>query len=144
MKIQKVMVVCTGNSFRSHMAEAYIRHFGGEYVEVFSSGVNAGGKIYPWAITLMQEDGIDISGHTSDQIDKYLDMDFDFLITVCDNAKENCQVFPKPVGEILHNSFKDYGPQGSLSDEEYLETLRPIRDAIKVYCKKFVNERIIK
>lgn len=142
MDKKKVMVMCTGNSFRSHMAEAYIREFGGNEVDVYSSGVKASGRIYPWAIKLMAEDGIDISTHTSEQVDKYLHMDFDYLITVCDNAKETCPVFPKPVGEKLHHSFKDYKPQGDLSDEEYMETLRPIRDAIKDYCKEFVKEKL--
>lgn len=144
MKIKKIMVMCTGNSFRSHMAEAYIRKFGGERVQVFSSGVKASGKIYPWAIKLMKEDGIDISGHTSDQVDKYLETDFDFLITVCDNAKETCPEFPKPIGEKLHHSFKDYELQGNLSDEEYMKTLRPIRDAIKDYCENFIKEKILR
>lgn len=137
--IKKILVMCTGNSFRSHMAEAYIRKFGGEQVEVYSAGVKASGKIYPWAIKLMAEDGIDISSQTSDQVDQYLDLEFDFLITVCDNAKETCPVFPKPVGKILHHSFKDYEPQGDLSDEKYMQTLRPIRDAIKKYCIDFVK-----
>jgi arsenate reductase len=137
---KKILVMCTGNSFRSHMAEAYIRAFGKDKVEVFSAGVKASGKIYPWAIQLMAEDGIDISGQTSDQVDQYLDIQFDYLITVCDNAKETCPVFPRPVGKILHHSFKDYEPQGPLSDEEYMNTLRPIRDAIKGYCQSFVEE----
>lgn len=122
------------------MAEAFIREFGGDKVEVYSSGVKASGKIYPWAIKLMEEEGIDISTQTSDQVDLYLDLHFDYLITVCDNAKETCPVFPNPVDTKLHHSFKDYEPQGNLSDEEYMETLRPIRDAIKEYCRKFVKE----
>ncbi len=139
---KKVLVMCTGNSFRSHMAETFIRQFGGDTVEVFSAGVKASGRIYPWAITLMAEEGIDISHQTSDQVDQFLDTQFDFLITVCDNAKETCPVFRKPVGELIHHSFPDYGPQGELSDEAYMETLRPIRDAIKVYCETFVQERL--
>ena len=138
MKPTKILVMCTGNSFRSHMAEAFIREFGGDKVEAYSCGVKASGKVYPWAITLMAEEGIDISEHTSENVDKYLDMDFDYLITVCDNAKETCPIFPKPVGEIIHHSFVDYVPQGAMSDEEYLASMRPIRDAIKVYCQEFV------
>ena len=134
----KILVMCTGNSFRSHMAEAFIREFGGSKVEVYSAGVKASGKIYPWAITLMKEEGIDISSHSSDQVDMYLDTDFDYLITVCDNAKETCPVFPQPVGTVLHQSFPDYEPQGSMTDQEYLASMRPIRDAIKAYCADFV------
>jgi len=124
------------------MAETFIRYFGGDKVDVFSAGVKASGKIYPWAITLMAEEGIDISHQTSDQVDKFLDTQFDFLITVCDNAQETCPVFEKPVGELIHRSFPDYEPQNNLTDEEYMQTLRPIRDAIKVYCEEFVRERI--
>ena len=136
---KKILVMCTGNSFRSHMAEAYIRHFGGDRVEVYSAGVKASGAIYPWAITLMKEDGIDISQQTSDQVDQFFSIDFDYLITVCDNAKETCPIFPKPVGEVSHQSFKDYEPQGKMSDDEYLASLRPIRIAIKKYCEEFVD-----
>lgn len=142
MSIKNVMVMCTGNSFRSHMAEAYIREFGGERVSVCSSGVKASGKIYPWAIKLMAEDGIDISNQKSEQVDIYLDTYFDYVITVCDNAKEVCPVFPKPVGEKIHRSFKDYTSQGDMSDEEYMESLRPIRDAIKVFCDHFVKNHL--
>ena len=140
MNKKKVMVMCTGNSFRSHMAEAYIRKFGGDKFEAFSSGVKPSEKLYPWAIKLMAEDGIDISNQTSDNIDTYLDNYFDYLITVCDTAREVCPIFPKPVGEKIHHSFSDYEPQGDLSDKEYMETLRPIRDAIKIFCKDFVKE----
>jgi arsenate reductase (thioredoxin) len=139
---KKILVMCTGNSFRSHMAQAYIEHFAGDAAQVYSAGVKASGKVYPWAIKLMAEDGIDISNNTSDQVDQYLDIAFDFLITVCDNAKETCPIFPKPVGKKLHQSFKDYEPQGALSDEEYMQTLRPIRDAIKEYCKTFVQTEL--
>jgi arsenate reductase len=124
------------------MAEAYIRKFANDKVDVNSAGVKASGKIYPWAIKLMAEEAIDISNHTSDNVEKYLDIEFDYLITVCDNAKETCPVFPKPVGKKLHQSFKDYEPQGILSDDEYMEKLRPIRDAIKKYCKEFVAKKI--
>jgi len=140
MNKKKVMVMCTGNSFRSHMAEAYIRKFGGDKFEAFSSGVKPSGKLYPWVTKLMAEDGIDISNQTSDNIDIYLDNYFDYLITVCDNAREVCPIFPKPVGKKIHHSFKDYEPQGDLSDEAYMETLRPIRDAIKLFCKDFVKK----
>ena len=139
---KKILVMCTGNSFRSHMAEAYIRHFGGDRVEVYSAGVKASGAIYPWAITLMKEDGIDISQQTSDQVEQFFSIDFDYLITVCDNAQETCPIFPKPVGTILHHSFKDYGPQGKMSDEDYLASLRPIRIAIKKYCEAFIKREL--
>ena len=138
-----VLVMCTGNSFRSQMAEAYISLFAGDKAEVFSAGVEASGKVYPWAVKLMAEEGIDISGYKSESVDKYLDRKFDFLITVCDHARETCPVFPRPVGIKLHKSFPDYEPKGSLSDEEYMERLRPIRNLIKEYSKDFVNKYIV-
>jgi arsenate reductase len=121
------------------MAEAFIREFGGDKVDVLSAGVKASGKIYPWAIKLMAESGIDISQQTSDQVDQYLDIQFDYLITVCDNAQETCPIFPKTVGTSLHQSFPDYVPQGNMSDEEYMASMRPIRDAISTYCQAFVK-----
>lgn len=132
---KNVLVMCTGNSFRSHMAEAFIRRFHGDRVEVYSAGVKASGQIYPWAIKLMLEEGIDISAQTSDNVDKFFDIEFDTLLTVCDHAHETCPVFPKPVRRKLHHSFPDYGPQGELTDEAYMATLRPIRDAIKQYVQ---------
>ncbi len=142
-----IMVMCTGNSFRSHIAESYIRKFAngnevaGNNVTVYSSGVKASGKIYPWAIKLMAEEEIDISHHTSNNISEYMDIEFDFVITVCDNAKETCPIFPKPVKVKLHHSFNDYTPKADdMTDEEYMQTLRPIRDAIRDYCKNFVEE----
>jgi len=142
MSVKKILVMCTGNSFRSHMAEAYIRKFGGDTVEVYSAGVKPSGKVYPWAIKLMAEEGIDISNHTSKLVDQYFDLQFDYLITVCDHAKETCPLFPKPVGKKLHHSFKDYEPKGDRDDEEYMQTLRPIRDAIREYCREFVSTEI--
>ncbi len=139
---KNIMVMCTGNSFRSHMAEAYIRHFGEESVSVVSSGVKAGGSIYPWAIKLMKEENIDISQQRSEQVDVYLDDQFDYLLTVCDNAQATCPEFPNPVGEHVHHSFEDYSPQGELSEEQYMETLRPIRNEIKQFCKTFVKEKL--
>ena len=91
--MKKVLVLCTGNSCRSQIAEGYLRHFVGDKAEVYSAGVETHG-VNPRAIATMKEDGIDISKHTSNNIDEYFDIDFDFVITVCDNAKERCPFFP--------------------------------------------------
>lgn len=139
---KNILVMCTGNSFRSHMGEAFIRHFAGDRVHVYSAGVKPSGKIYPWAIRLMAEEGIDISNQTSDHVDKFKHIQFDYLITVCDHARETCPIFPKPVGKKIHQSFKDYEPQGTMSDDEYMDTLRPIRDAIKTWCETFVRTEL--
>lgn len=140
--MKKVMVMCTGNSFRSHIMEAYLRKYGGDRVEVFSSGVKASGKIYPWAVTLMEEVGIDISNQKSEQVDHYLTTYFEYVITVCDNAKESCPDFSNPAGELIHHSFDDYTPQGERSDDEYLASLRPIRNAIDRYAQTFCKDKL--
>ena len=88
----------------------------------------------------MDEVGIDISQHTSDQIDSFLDMQFDVVFTVCDHAFETCLESPLPVGQKVHHSFKDYEPQAGLSDEDYIQSLRPIRDSIEDYCRELVKQ----
>ncbi|MCB0279520.1 MAG: arsenate reductase ArsC [Calditrichaeota bacterium] len=140
---KKILVLCTGNSFRSQIAEAYLRDFAGTKADVFSAGVQASGTVYPYAVQLMAEDGIDISGQKSKTLDQFINMEFDFLITVCDHAKESCPIFPKPVGKKLHHSFPDYTEKGDQSKQEYLSTLRPIRDAIKGFCREFVRKHLI-
>ena len=90
---QKILVLCTGNSCRSQMAHGYLQHFGAERVAVFSAGVETHG-VNPKAIAAMAEDGIDISAHTSNNLTEYQSIPFDFIITVCDNAKERCPYFP--------------------------------------------------
>ena len=94
----RILVLCTGNSCRSQMAEGYFRAYGGNSIEVFSAGLEPGG-VNPLAIKVMQEVGIDVSGHTSNNLNEYLDVEFDYVITVCDNAAEKCPVF---IGPIRH------------------------------------------
>jgi arsenate reductase (thioredoxin) len=93
MTQKKILVLCTGNSCRSQIAEGYLRHFAGDKVIVYSAGVEIHG-VNPKAIATMKDDGIDISNHTSNSIAEYLNINFDFVITVCDNAKERCPFFP--------------------------------------------------
>ena len=90
---KRILVLCTGNSCRSQIAEGYLKYFGSDKVDVFSAGIEAHG-VNPKAIWVMKEDDIDISNQTSNSIEDYLGIDFDFVITVCDNAKESCPVFP--------------------------------------------------
>ncbi len=89
----KILVLCTGNSCRSQIAEGYLRHFAGDKAEIYSAGVETHG-VNPRAIETMKEDGIDISSHTSNNVDDYRDINFDYVITVCDNARERCPYFP--------------------------------------------------
>ena len=100
--MKRILVLCTGNSCRSQLAEGYLRLYAGNKAEVYSAGVETHG-VNPRAILVMQEDGIDISGHTSNNIDEYRDIQFDFVITVCDNARERCPFFPGSAIKFHHN-----------------------------------------
>ena len=139
MKTKKILVLCTGNSCRSQMAEGYLRHFAGDKAVIISAGVETHG-VNPKAIAIMQEDGIDIAHHTSNNLDEYLDIDFDFVITVCDNAKENCPFFPTKALRFHHN-FPD--PAKAIgTEDEIKEQFRHTRELIKDYSRKFVAEQL--
>ncbi|NCD68210.1 arsenate reductase ArsC [Mucilaginibacter agri] len=134
--MKKVLVLCTGNSCRSQIAEGYLREFAGDRAEIYSAGIETHG-VNPKAIEIMKRDGIDISGHTSNNIDEYADVNFDFVITVCDNAKENCPYFPSNATK-LHYNFPD--PAKSFgSEEQVMEQFRRVRDMIKIYTRDFVD-----
>lgn len=132
---KKVLVLCTGNSCRSQIAEGYLRHFAGQKAEIFSAGVETHG-VNPKAIATMKDDEIDISNHTSNNIDEYSNIDFDFVITVCDNAKERCPFFPTNA-QKFHCNFPDPA-KASGTDEEIAEEFRKVRQQIKAYCEDFV------
>lgn len=136
---KKILVLCTGNSCRSQIAEGYLRHFANGNAEVYSAGIETHG-VNPKAIAIMQEDGIDISNHTSTNIDEYFDIDFDFVITVCDNAKERCPFFPTKAKKFHHN-FSDPA-KATGTDEEINEQFREVRQQIKEYCERFVAENL--
>lgn len=139
IKTKKILVLCTGNSCRSQMAEGYLRHFAGDRVEVYSAGVETHG-VNPRAVQIMQEDGIDISHHTSNNIDEYRNINFDYIITVCDNARERCPYFPANAQRFHHN-FPD--PAKATGPEEaVMAQFRYTRDLIKEYCRLFVEEHI--
>ncbi|NBA88949.1 arsenate reductase ArsC [Emticicia sp. CRIBPO] len=137
--MKKILVLCTGNSCRSQLAEGYLRHFGGENVSVFSAGVETHG-VNPRAVATMKEDGIDISGHTSNHVDEYAAIDFDFVITVCDNARERCPYFPTNAVKFHHNFPDPAKFQGT--EDEVLAEFRRVREMIKTYCRDFISEHI--
>ncbi|TDE09208.1 arsenate reductase ArsC [Dyadobacter psychrotolerans] len=137
--MKKVLVLCTGNSCRSQIAEGYLRKFAGNKAIVYSAGVETHG-VNPKAISIMAEDGIDISGHTSNNIDEYTDIDFDYVITVCDNAKERCPYFPTNAKKF-HQNFPDPG-KATGSDEQVTEQFRTVREMIKTYSENFVSENL--
>lgn len=133
----KVLVLCTGNSCRSQIAEGYLRHFSRDRAEVFSAGIETHG-VNPRAIAIMKEDDIDISHHTSNKVNEYAGMDFDYVITVCDNAKENCPYFPARV-KMLHHNFPDPA-KATGSEEEIMKAFRNVREMIKKYTLDFANQ----
>jgi arsenate reductase len=123
----RVLILCTGNSARSQMAEGLLRHEGGDRFEVFSAGTKPS-HVRPEAIAVMAEIGLDISGHRSKSVDEFVGQNLDFVITVCDNAKETCPVFPGAV-KRLHWPFED--PAAVEGSEEVRKAaFRRIRDRI--------------
>jgi arsenate reductase len=138
--MKKILVLCTGNSCRSQIAEGYLRYFAKEKAEVYSAGVETHG-VNPRAIAIMKEDGIDISNHTSNNIDEYYEIDFDFVITVCDNAKERCPFFPTKAKKF-HYNFPDPA-KATGTEDEILKEFRLVRQQIKDYSENFVEENII-
>lgn len=140
MAAKKVLVLCTGNSCRSQIAEGYLRHFAGDKAVVYSAGIETHG-VNPRAIATMKEDGIDISGHTSNNIEEYRGIAFDFVITVCDNARETCPFFPTEATKF-HYNFPD--PAKATGTEAEIEAeFREVREMIKRYCREFVEERLL-
>lgn len=129
-----ILVLCTGNSARSQMAEGLFRHYLGDQFEVHSAGTRPS-RVRPEAIAVMAELGIDISGHWSKSVDEFLGREFAYIFTVCDNAKETCPVFPCKA-ERIHWSFED--PAAVEGDEETrLSSFRQIRDEIKKRVTQF-------
>lgn len=136
---KKILVLCTGNSCRSQIAHGYLQLFGGDKVEVYSAGVETHG-VNPKAIATMKEDGVDISAHTSNNVLEYQGIDFDFVITVCDNAKERCPYFPSKAAKF-HYNFPD--PAKAIGTEEEIKNeFSRVRNLIKKYCQDFIDTNI--
>lgn len=134
--MKKILVLCTGNSCRSQIAEGYLRFFFGPRAEVYSAGIEAHG-LNPWAVRTMAEDGIDISRHTSNLMEDYRSIDFDVVLTVCDHAKENCPFWPAQA-ERIHQNFPD--PAKFVGTEaETAAEFRRVRNLIKEYCRSFAD-----
>ncbi len=139
MTVKKILVLCTGNSCRSQIADGYLKHFAGQKAEVYSAGVETHG-VNPKAIAIMKEDGIDISQNTSNNVEEYRTIDFDFIITVCDNAKERCPYFPGEA-QKFHYNFPDPA-KATGTDEKVLNQFRVVRQMIKEYSQTFVQEHL--
>lgn len=128
---KNILVLCTGNSCRSQIAEGYLRHFHGENANIYSAGIETHG-VNPRAIATMKEDGIDLSAHTSNLIEEYLHIPFDLILTVCDHASERCPVFPSKAVRIHHN-FTDPA-KATGTEEEIMAEFRRVREEIKEFC----------
>ena len=131
----KILFLCTGNSCRSQMAEGWARHLKTDTIEAYSAGIETHG-LNPNAVRVMAEVGVDISGHRSRHVDDFADVDFDYVITVCDNAAESCPVFSGTV-RVVHRPFDD-PPRlalGAATEEESLAPYRRVRDEIRQYVE---------
>ena len=137
-KRERVLILCTGNSARSQMAEGLLRHDGGPEYEVFSAGTQPS-YVRPEALQVMREAGIDISGHRSKSVEEFANQHFDYVITVCDNAKESCPIFPATTKRI-HWSLEDPAAVKG-SEEQRLDEFRRIRDQIRTHLSQFAREK---
>ncbi|MGB8916589.1 MAG: arsenate reductase ArsC [Candidatus Sulfotelmatobacter sp.] len=135
-KRQRVLFLCTGNSARSQMAEGLLQHIAGDQFEVFSAGTRPAG-LNPNAVTAMAEVGIDIAGSRSKSADEFSGQQFEYVFTVCDNAKESCPIFPGG-GRRLHQSFED--PAAAPADQQ-LEVFRKVRDQIADRLRTFAENK---
>jgi arsenate reductase len=131
---KRVLILCTGNAARSQMAEGLLRHDAGDRFEVESAGTKPG-QVRPEAIAVMKELGIDISGHRSKSVDEFAGHSFDYVLTVCDNAKESCPIYPGHANRLHHNFEDPAVAQGS--EEERLAVFRGVRDEVRAYLKAF-------
>lgn len=137
MKKKRVLVLCTGNSARSQMGEGLFRAEGGDDYEIFSAGTRPS-HVRPEAIAVMGEIGVDISRHRSKSVDEFDGQSFDYIVTVCDNARDNCPFFPGR-GQRIHWSLEDPAAvQGS--EGERLAAFRRIRDQLRERVKMFFRE----
>ncbi len=137
-KRTRVLILCTGNSARSQMAEGILRHDGGNFFDVESAGVEPS-RVRPEAIQAMTEIGIDISGQRSKSLDEFNGQTFDYVITVCDNANERCPVFVGGAKRIHHN-FQDPPPPGVGDEESRLHIFRRVRDEIREWMADLISK----
>ena len=137
--MKKVLILCTGNSCGSQIAHGYLAHFAKEKAEVYSAGVETHG-VNPRAIQTMKEDGIDITAHTSNNVNEYSGINFDYIITVCDNAKERCPYFPG-TAKRFHYNFPDPA-KATGTEEEIQAEFQRVRELIKEYILSFISENL--
>ena len=133
--MKRVLILCTGNSARSQMAEGLLRNMAGDRFEVFSAGTRPVG-LNPLAVEVLREIGIDISHQRSKSVEEFAGRDFDFIITVCDNARESCPVFPGN-GQRIHHNFPD---PAAFSGCRQSAAFRQVRDLIRPWLEQFIRD----
>lgn len=132
-----ILVLCTGNSCRSQLLHGYLRQLLGERAAVYSAGVETHG-LNPRAVRVMAEDGVDIAHHTSNHVDEYAQVPFDYVLTVCDHAQEACPVVPA-AAQKLHHDFPDPA-RANGSEAEVMQQFRAVRDQVKAYARQFASQ----
>jgi arsenate reductase len=137
---KSVLILCTGNSARSQMGEGLLRQMAGDRFEVASAGTKPS-VVRPEAITAMRELGIDLSGHRSKSVDEFLGRPFDYVITVCDNAKESCPIFPA-VSKRMHWPFQDPPGPDEETEEVRMAAFRKVRDEMKTRFAKELEDGV--
>ena len=138
--MKNILVLCTGNSCRSQMAHGYLNAMASETSHIYSAGIETHG-LNPGAVSIMAEDGIDITSHTSNHVDEYMGIDWDYIITVCDHANENCPFIPAPNAERIHHNFFDPSKVTG-SEEEIHQAFEKARNEIKEFCETFVKNKL--
>jgi arsenate reductase len=137
---KKILILCTGNSARSQMAEGLLKHITQSKYEIYSAGTRAS-MVRPEAIQVLAEIGIDISRNRSKSVDEFVDKDIDYVLTVCDHAKETCPYFPAKT-KVVHHSFEDPPAIGETDQETTLKIFRRVRDEIKIYLQQAIKDKI--
>ena len=136
--MKNVLVLCTGNSFRSQIAHGYLNFYCKGKANIYSAGIEVHG-VNPIAIEVMKDDGINISSNSSNNVEEYMSINFDFILTVCNHADENCPFFPNINAVRIHKNFMDPS-KFDLSEEESINKFILVRDQIKEFCLNFAND----
>jgi len=136
-KTKRILILCTGNSCRSQMAEAFVKQLHPDW-QAFSAGTKPAERIHPKAVQVMKEIGIDISGGYPKSVDRFLNQPFDYVITVCDHARESCPVFLGKVKKQLHIGFEDPA-EATGSEEKVLAVFRRVREEMRTEFTRFVK-----
>ena len=137
---KNILVLCTGNSCRSQLLHGYLEQLLGDRTVVYSAGIETHG-LNPRAVRVMAEDGVDITRHTSNHVDEYTAVPFDYVLTVCDHANEACPIFPSTAIKLHHN-FPDPA-KATGTDEEIMQQFRAVRDQVKAYAQDFVRAQFV-